>query len=190
MIRTNKTNGLLATRTSLAQATKISPRDLGHNLGLDFKHKRQSTGSLGELLDDYWTGFNVRKGTLQARAQGYPVEIEGVLIEEDCDVGNFKEDQPAEGINEFYIAASRVTDTLVLAPTEMNQYLDVVNANGHSSQSPLKTAFRAGALSACFMIIFEAARRLDVDPDEFEVLEPRVFFDGSVNARSYKFVTD
>ena len=39
---------------------------------------------------------------------------------------------------------------------------------------PISVGFRAGALSACFMIINEAATILDVDPNEFEVLMPRV----------------
>ena len=39
----------------------------------------------------------------------------------------------------------------------------------------LTPAFRAGALSACFLILNYASRELlDVDPEEFDVLEPRV----------------
>jgi hypothetical protein len=39
----------------------------------------------------------------------------------------------------------------------------------------LTAAFRAGALSASFLIVNHASRELlDVDPEEFEVLEPRV----------------
>jgi DEAD/DEAH box helicase domain-containing protein len=39
----------------------------------------------------------------------------------------------------------------------------------------LTDSFRAAALSACFMVIDYASRvLLDVDPDEFQILEPRV----------------
>ena len=42
---------------------------------------------------------------------------------------------------------------------------------------PTKLGFRSGAISACVMIINEAASELDVDPEEFEILEPRVYGD-------------
>ena len=38
-----------------------------------------------------------------------------------------------------------------------------------------RTSVRAAALSATFILVNRAALELDVDPEEFDVIEPRIF---------------
>jgi hypothetical protein len=62
----------------------------------------------------------------------------------------------------------------VLLPGEIPAGLHCISLRDDGSQL-LTSAFRAAALSACFMIVDYASRELlDVDPDEFQILEPRM----------------
>jgi hypothetical protein len=48
---------------------------------------------------------------------------------------------------------------------------------------PVTLGFRAGAISASFLIVYAAAKQLDVAPEEFEVLEPRIIVDATSGRR-------
>lgn len=68
------------------------------------------------------------------------------------------------------LAAPKTTDALYLAPRAVHPHLDLLpRRDGERS-----TAVRAAALSAAFLLTYRAAQDLDVDPDELEVVEPRV----------------
>jgi hypothetical protein len=75
-----------------------------------------------------------------------------------------------ESRESFYLSAPKVTDLLALmlvdTPVDLQlQYL----------QGALTPAFRAAALSASFIIVNYASKELlDTDPEEIEILEPRV----------------
>lgn len=77
----------------------------------------------------------------------------------------------------FYLAAPKVTNSLVLAPQRIPQGLRLET----DGDSGLPTAARrAAVLSATFLLVYRAAKELDVDPDEFEIIEPRtVRLDGA-----------
>ena len=71
----------------------------------------------------------------------------------------------------LYLAAPKTTDALFLAPRATNPRLALLPRDAHGERV---TAVRAAALSAAFLLTNRAAERLDVDPDELEVVEPRV----------------
>lgn len=90
----------------------------------------------------------------------------------------------ASQIDGIWLAAPKTTDALYLAPTATPRGLDLARLVGSRSLEGLNaaetlrtlgaTAVRAAALSATFILVNRAALRLDIDPEEFDVIEPRM----------------
>jgi len=64
----------------------------------------------------------------------------------------------------LYLAAPKVTSGVLFGPREVPAGLDL----------SIPGAYRAASLSLAFLVVSQAAARLDVDPEEFEVFEPRL----------------
>lgn len=140
----------------------------------------------GLAADNSFPGFTAVKGDLEADyvASGTrrKLWVNGVYIDsiatkaDAASLSGLKQrfkpsDTSVEG---FYLLAPKVTDSLVLLPEEIPAELHCIASRDDGSQL-LTSAFRAAALSACFMVVDYASRELlDVDPDEFQILEPRV----------------
>jgi Lhr-like helicase len=139
--------------------------------------------------DKRWMGYSATAGTLtsQYRHRGVHsnIQIEGVWV--DDKVADLKFQTPnmeltnrftpyssrrAEG---FYLAAPKTTDSLYIQLDKVPPKLNLLGQNGVTHGRLLTPAFRAGALSAMFMVVAHAAKKwFDWDPDEIEVIEPRV----------------
>lgn len=88
------------------------------------------------------------------------------------------------GVDRIWLAAPKTTDVLYLAPTVMPTGLSlervigprtVENLSGRELLEALaRTAVRASAISATFILVNRASLALDVDPEEFDVIEPRL----------------
>lgn len=184
-----------ATRTSVAEAEQAPAtfRD-NSNMRMDVRSQSQVYRlNRGEYKDNKWTGFSAQQGDLRASytAGGvdYPLTVKGVWIDDAAkalDTGMPSLDSrfrpTGEVRTEFYLSAPKITESLVMSPATVPSAWEVIrpSATGELLLSP---AFRAGALSACFLIVNYASRQLlDVDPEEFEILEPRVqsMADGSI----------
>ena len=76
-------------------------------------------------------------------------------------------------MKDFWLAAPKTTDALFLAPACIRKglRLHLVGTVQHGGV----TAVRAAALSAIFLIVNRAALELDIDPEEFDVIEPRMY---------------
>ncbi|CNK54575.1 Lhr-like helicases [Yersinia pseudotuberculosis] len=126
----------------------------------------------GTYADERWSGFNAvqgslrvpfRKGGTYQPLMANRVWVDSQLLEADLLLKRrFTPWQ--ESKTSFYLAAPKVTDLLALM---------VVNTPvGLQLQTQ---AFRAAALSAAFIIVNYASKELlDIDPEEIEILEPRV----------------
>jgi hypothetical protein len=92
----------------------------------------------------------------------------------------------------FFLAAPRVTDSLIFKPRQIHEGISLLaeNASAVDGTYPTRLGFRAGALSACFMLVYAAATELDVDPEEFEVLEPRILGGNSHDRRPLLQICD
>jgi hypothetical protein len=78
----------------------------------------------------------------------------------------------------FYLGAPKVTDSLVLSPATISK--DIAFLDPNASERKLTAAFRAGCLSALFLIVNHASKTVfDVDPAEFEILEPSIYDEAS-----------
>ena len=77
----------------------------------------------------------------------------------------------------LWLVAPKATEALYLAPHRVAPGLRVHAVARSSSGEFGDSALRSAALSATFILVNAAAIELDVDPEEFDVLEPRVYED-------------
>lgn len=180
-----------ASKTSIALAEALEPRlTEGSNLLLaPSKQSQVFRLNRGEFREGHWTGLTAEQGRLRVpyRRAGVQqnIELGGVWLDPSAAeldagrnrvIGRFTRDDTVTS-RTFYLGAPKVTDSLALMPREVDPRLAVIKTMA-SGERLLTHAFRAGALSALFMIVNYASRELlDVDPDEFEILEPRVQVD-------------
>jgi DEAD/DEAH box helicase domain-containing protein len=88
----------------------------------------------------------------------------------------------SEGGKQIWLAAPKTTDALYLAPRVSPVGLSIERVVGPRSLGTGaaaldvlgRTAVRAAAMSATFIVVNRAAIELDVDPEEFDVIEPRL----------------
>jgi DEAD/DEAH box helicase domain-containing protein len=172
-----------ATRTSMAEARKAEFRAVPET-NLEMQLDRQARTyrlNRGQWLDGLWSGFRAARGSLQFSTNRYRVFVNDAWI----DVGSltpdgrrkFRQSDGNEVEDRFFLAAPRVTDSLTLAPARVHRELSIITESGAATSEvyPTRIGFRSGALSACFLLVQAAATELDIDPEEFEVLEPRVW---------------
>ncbi|HJV86603.1 MAG TPA: DEAD/DEAH box helicase [Noviherbaspirillum sp.] len=142
----------------------------------------------GQPSENSWPGFSVAKGDLRAtylhNGKEHWVWANGVYVDSNIlaapneayrdTQARWGADKDGVGESNFYLLAPKVTDSLVLAPATLPAWLQFQKPSQDGQLRPTE-AFRSGALSACFMAINHASRKLlDVDPDEFQILEPRL----------------
>jgi hypothetical protein len=70
-----------------------------------------------------------------------------------------------------WLAAAKTTDSLFVAVTVVPRGLRLERVSG---ENRVITSVRAAALSATFIIVHRAALDLDIDPEEFDIVDPRV----------------
>lgn len=176
-----------ASRTSIAEAKKINTSPC---IGTNIKFGLSSTSQIfrlnrGQLVNKEWTGFSAQKGHLK-----FPLDESGLtgsikLNNVWIDNGALSLDKSRSSLdrrfhsssehkNNFYLCSPKVTDSIVLEMGAVNPALNIMKYED-SPRLDLSSAFRAGAISASYHVINYASRvELDVDPDEFEILEPRI----------------
>lgn len=186
-----------ASRTSIAEAKVVTAAGVPNsNLGIELSRQAWVHRlNRGEFTDSSWTGFSARKGSLRVpyRSMGQlkTLWVNDVWIDDqalDLDAGEESIQGRFKGNGEaqppFYLTSPKITDSLSLLVARVPNALSLLRSPEKGGGSMLlSSAFRAGALSACFLIVNYASRQLlDIDPEEIEVLEPRVqrFSDGRV----------
>lgn len=73
----------------------------------------------------------------------------------------------------FWLASPKTTDALFLAPASVPDGLRIHRVGG-VDQGGI-TSVRAAAISATYILVTRAAIELDIDPEEFDVIEPRPY---------------
>lgn len=171
----------VASRVSIAEAYSIENAVSVPDSNVAIQLKSQTCLNRlnrGVYADKTWSGFNAIQGNLRVpfrKAGVYQplwanhVWVDSNLLEADLSLKN-RFTPMQESRKSFYLSAPKVTDLLALmlvdTPADLQlQYL----------QGALTPAFRAAALSASFIIVNYASKELlDTDPEEIEILEPRV----------------
>ena len=179
-----------ASRTSIAEALAIT-REVEETTNVAIELNRQARVhrlNRGEFTGSEWSGFSALKGNLKvpyrSHGQAQTLWANGVWVDREAlelDVG----ESPLQGRfqpegevqDSFYLASTKVTDSLALMVGNVPPGLRLLRtADGQGGPATLLTpGFRAGALSASFLLVNYASRALlDIDPEEIEILEPRV----------------
>ena len=138
----------------------------------------------GPNNDALGRGFIIRQGTQGLpSSHGGPVDLHHQAIDE-----RYADDKRAPGLQQsggpskpLWLAAPKTTDALYLSPSALPPFLAIDSLPSRSDATPVETnnarwtGVRAAALSATFLIVGRASMELDVDPEEFDVLEPRLY---------------
>jgi hypothetical protein len=169
-----------------------SSSNLAVDTGAALRTYRINRGALDEV-SGAWKGFSPIYGQQTLPSWTNLAILRNQAIEEEFIVGARKSDGPssflpvpapatAKGI---WLAAPKTTDALFLAPSTIKPGLALHRIIGPRNLKALAgadllramwaTAVRASALSATFTIVNRAAIELDIDPDEFDVIDPRLF---------------
>lgn len=159
------------------------------NLGLCFAPSlRTYRINRGSPTANGWAGFSVKTGNAT-----HPIGRKSFVLENQAIEAGFA-DRILDNANAatvdgpFFLAGGKTTHALFVGPLEVNPDLALEQlvrpsarpTNGRETLDGFhRTAVRAAAMSATIMIVERAAMALDVDPDEFDVLEPRVHLSGT-----------
>jgi DEAD/DEAH box helicase domain-containing protein len=84
----------------------------------------------------------------------------------------FEPDPSVSPLQGIWLAAPKTTDALFLAPNTVPPGLRPQMVGAGQQRV---TSVRAAAISAAYMLVNRAALELDIDPEEFDVLEPRIY---------------
>jgi hypothetical protein len=98
----------------------------------------------------------------------FRLENQFVIPESTANPANWEDGDQGVTDNIFLISR-KPTEALYLG---MDRVPDGIAANAFD-RTPFGSSVRAAAVSATYLIVQRAALELDIDPDEFEVLEPR-----------------
>lgn len=116
-----------------------------------------------------WSGFRVTRGTQKTR---YARLHNQYIVDEDTKRLGLEPEYSEPDLDNFWLAAPKTTDSLFLSPKEIPRGL---RPQLLGTRDPGSTAVRAAALSAAFILVHRAALDMDIDPEEFDVIEPRTF---------------
>ncbi|WP_434300171.1 DEAD/DEAH box helicase [Corallococcus exiguus] len=97
-------------------------------------------------------------------------------------------EEPGPTMGPLLLMAPRITELLAIRPRAVPSFLDLTGVVRGTQNS--RADIRAAAVSAAFILVNRAALEFDTDPDEFDVLEPRVFFQNGAEAGPLLVVAD
>lgn len=145
----------------------------------------------GSAEDGAWSGFSLVRGRDRHKRGTFEATFVDQWLDPDLADDNVfgvkdfavdaGEDTKCERV---WLAAPKTTDLLSIRPASLNPVLQLQNLVGARTLEGLEggdtlralaaTSVRAAALSATFILTNRAAIELDIDPEEFDVLDPRV----------------
>lgn len=161
-------------RSILAEAENVTLEPV---VGADllWKEKRARTFRLnrGPATEvngarDY-AGFSTSLGSERIWAGGRPCRLQEQQISVEDLPRSFELDPNGGGHAGVWLAAPKTTDAIYLAPAGVRAGLRLAAVERDEGN----TAVRAAALSAVFLLVQRAALELDIDPEEFDVIDPR-----------------
>lgn len=173
--------------------TQATESNLGIVVGAQIKTYRLNRGGVDSANPGAWLGYSAVLGEQKlSRSRGREAFLDNQMIARDLPDSNDapRDFTPYVGdddqqVNRVWLAAPKTTDALYLAPSVIPNGLSIERVVGPRSIEGLtgaqildalgRTSVRAAALSATFILVNRAALQLDVDPEEFDVIEPRLF---------------
>ncbi|WP_438018614.1 DEAD/DEAH box helicase [Sorangium sp. So ce315] len=172
--------------------TPCAGSNLSIVVGAQTKTYRLNRGAINASNPGAWLGFSAVLGEERLARRRREAFLDAQMISDDI-LGTPEAPpdftpyvgQDAQRVSRIWLAAPKTTDALYLAPTTIPAGLALERVVGPRSLEGLtatqildslgRTSIRAAALSATFILVNRAALDLDVDPEEFDVIEPRIF---------------
>ena len=150
-----------------------------------------------------WRGFTAVSGTQVLKRGKASATLSGQLIDAgiaETDLAPSRFQEQGQAVASIWLAAPKTTDALYLTPGSIAAGLDLARLVGprsltgltgtHALDAMRTTAVRSAALSATFMLVNRAALDLDIDPEEFDIIEPRLHRPGGGSALPLLQFTD
>ena len=175
-----------------AEAIELAPNDpLKTNVRCKLSHRsrtyrlnrgpRTDAETQGHGFDAVTGTWKIGKHTT-VTDQMIAYDKEGVLL---AGSSVFDADSPNPTHNGFWLASPKTTDALFLAPASAPEGLRIHRVGG-LDQGGI-TSVRAAAISATYILVTRAAIELDIDPEEFDVIEPRPYSPAGVTVPLLQF---
>jgi len=172
--------------------TQAGGSNLSIFVGPQIKTYRLNRGGIDPANPGSWLGYSAVLGEQRLPRGRREAFLDNQMIAENLPDPN---DAPrdftayvgdnAQRVSRIWLAAPKTTDALYLAPSVIPSGLSIERVVGRRSLEGLtgaqildvlgRTSVRAAAISATFILVNRAALELDVDPEEFDVIEPRLF---------------
>ncbi|HBF56891.1 MAG TPA: helicase, partial [Afipia sp.] len=168
--------GVMSTRTVATVAREGKPHDVGSiriHAGAGTTIMQLNDGRPNELGEQQL--FEVEIMTDQEVAtfpRGVQLPMQAIDTSVSIKDKNRRFQRTDDGIGQFGLFARKATEAVFVEAKRFNQRLniDLVAKAGDRTH----IAARAAAISATHLLVQKAALKLDVAPDEFEALEPRL----------------
>ena len=139
---------------------------------------RMNRGDRDEADPSTWKGFGATRGNEQL-VRARRTLRDQYIADGQPTPRSFQPDPAVDPFDAIWLAAPKTTDSLFTAPKEVPLGLKPHLWGTEIERVP---AIRAAALSATFILVHRAALDLDVDPEEFDVVEPRMYKPGGGSA--------
>lgn len=164
-------------RLNTAEGKAVQLRELADS-NLSFAYEpstrlyRLNRGQLDVANGNRWMGFDLTPGT-QRYGWNKRVRLLNQWIATSVAIPfGFEANLGVQALQSVWLAAPKTTDALFLAPSSVSRGLRT-HMVGAGQQRV--TSVRAAAISAAYILVNRAALELDIDPEEFDVLEPRIY---------------
>jgi len=138
--------------------------------------------------EDGEMGFDIRTGVQQLPWGRRTFELPSQVVSADDRLERTVRSFDAVGeIERVWLASPKTTDSLFLQPTANPPGLGLhrLPSRSDAADPPYNLVrwlgVRAAALSASYMLVNRASMDLDIDPEEFDVLEPRIYGGGGAH---------
>jgi len=115
-----------------------------------------------------YAGFSTELGEEIHRTGPILLRTQHIDIDQKSAIQRLVSKSPGE--DAIWLAAPKTTEGLYIAPAAVPVGLRLTSVSGPTAV----TSVRAAALSATFLFVDKASLELDIDPDEFDVIEPVV----------------
>jgi len=129
-------------------------------------------------------GFDLRSGSQRLPFGWRTLELPRQAISAEPRLERtVKQFDASTDVERVWLASPKTTDSLFLRPTAspLGLALHRLPSRSDDADPPIEAlrwlGVRAAALSASYLIVNRASLDLDIDPEEFDVLEPRIYGD-------------
>jgi hypothetical protein len=163
--------------TAEGEAIEFTSRKSNLSFSVQSQTRTYRLNRGGEQQGDEEDGFTAIRGTHSL--ENYDLEEQYIAPEYIGEDGSSLEGfQPSPGeegegrVENVWLAAPKTTDSLFLAPSSVPKDLRITEVGMGERR---KTAARAAAISATYIVVNRASLELDIDPEEFDVVEPRLY---------------